>query len=145
MNLDELERLHRKATPGEWHWDSDPLKGDSLNRSRARIVTIGKTITQAYYVDDSGQHDAAYIAALHNAFPALLALARDGERYRWLRSKSDVTYREMGLHVGEYRVCFAEIPKHSFAVPSAICKPGNGVTTDQKIDAAIDAAMKERT
>jgi len=43
------------------------------------------------------RRDTDAIAALHNAFPALLALARDGERYREQFSTSETS----GLLVAE--------------------------------------------
>lgn len=62
-------------------------------------------------------HELAHCTGLINrAFPALLALARDGERYRWLREN-------LGTKVS-----------HWFCTDRA-----------EKLDAAIDAAMKERT
>ena len=54
MNLDELERLHRKAVGGDWR----NLPSNMLNE-------------------------------IWEAFPALLALARDGERYRERFSTSE--------------------------------------------------------
>lgn len=64
-------------------------------------------------------------AALHNAFPALLALARDGERYRWLRDN---------LHTG-----------NDGDLPPMIYLADGGVydePTKEVLDAAIDAARK---
>jgi len=77
MNLDELERLHREASPGKW--------AIYLHSWHTALVTDDKSAK--IYHDEIAPEvrqstDAAYIAALHNAFPALLALARDGERYR---------------------------------------------------------------
>lgn len=60
-------------TPGPWHWDSDPIKGDPLNRLRYRVTAIGRTITQCYYSSEEGgqaEADARLIAAA----PALLAV-----------------------------------------------------------------------
>ena len=52
MNLDELERLHRKAVGGDWR----NLPSNMLDE-------------------------------IWKAFPDLLALARDGERYRYVLTK----------------------------------------------------------
>ena len=54
-----------KHTPGPWHWDSDPIKGDPLRRVRYRVAATGKTITQCYYSsgDENAKHDARLIAA----------------------------------------------------------------------------------
>lgn len=57
-------------TPGPWHWDSDPIKGDPLNRVRYRVTALGRTITQCYYPrDESGQAEAD--ARLIAAAPAM--------------------------------------------------------------------------
>lgn len=60
-----------KHTPGPWHWDADPIKGDPLGRIRYRVVALGKTVTQCYYSssDECAEHDARLIAAA----PKLLA------------------------------------------------------------------------
>lgn len=63
-------------TPGPWHWDSDPIKGDPLGRVRYRVVTIGKTITQCYYSssDENAEHDARLIAAAPDLLEACMRL-----------------------------------------------------------------------
>lgn len=65
-----------KHTPGPWHWDSDPVKGDPLGRVRYRVITIGKTITQCYYSsgDTCAEWDARLIAAAPDLLDALCAL-----------------------------------------------------------------------
>jgi hypothetical protein len=65
-------------TPGPWHWDSDPMKGDPFNRVRYRVVTTGKTITQCYYSssDEHAEADARLIAAAPELLDALLAAQR---------------------------------------------------------------------
>lgn len=69
-----------KHTPGPWHWDSDPIKGDPLNRVRYRVVAEGRTITQCYYTsDETGQAEAD--ARLIAAAPDLLRAAREAEAY----------------------------------------------------------------
>lgn len=67
--------MSEKHTPGPWHWDSDPIKNDPLNRVRYRVVTTGKTITQCYYSssDEQAEWDARLIAAA----PDLLAALKD--------------------------------------------------------------------
>lgn len=59
-----------KPTPGEWKWDSDPIKGDPLGRVRFRVVTMGKTITQCYYSssDENAEADARLIADAGTVF-----------------------------------------------------------------------------
>jgi hypothetical protein len=71
--LTSVERMCH--TPGPWHWDSDPVKGDPFNRVRYRVVATGKTITQCYYSssDEHAEADARLIAAA----PELLASLRE--------------------------------------------------------------------
>lgn len=71
MDLDELERLE-KESPRGWTF-RPPCDGD-----QSRIVDgLG------YYVAENCKHDGAFIAALRNAAPELIAAARERERYRW--------------------------------------------------------------
>lgn len=69
MEQAELKALAEKVTPGPWHWDSDPVKGDPLGRNRFRVVALGRTITQCYYSsgDEMAQTEASYIAAANPA------------------------------------------------------------------------------
>ena len=68
--------MSAKHTPGPWMWDSDPIKGDPLNRVRYRVVARGQTITQCYYSssDEQAEHDARLIAAAPDLLEALRAL-----------------------------------------------------------------------
>jgi hypothetical protein len=76
---EELEKAARAATPGPWMWDSDPIKGDPLDRVRFRVVARGRTITQCYYSsgDDIAQKEAAYIAAANPSAILELLAERD--------------------------------------------------------------------
>lgn len=64
-------------TPGNWHYDSDELKGDPLHRVRYRVVTQGKTITQCYYNSDDphAEDDAKLISAAPDLLAALQTIA----------------------------------------------------------------------
>lgn len=77
--LDELAALEAKATPGEWKLLAQPLSSDYLTSVYVEGACVATT---------SGAReraDAALIAALRNAAPALLSMARRlGElQYRW--------------------------------------------------------------
>lgn len=67
--------MSAQHTPGPWHWDSDPIKGDPLGRVRFQVTTIGKTIAQTYYSssDKHAEADTRLIAAA----PDLLAALED--------------------------------------------------------------------
>lgn len=68
--------MSAKHTPGPWMCDSDPIKGDPLNRVRYRVVARGKTITQCYYSssDEQAEHDARLIAAAPDLLEALVGM-----------------------------------------------------------------------
>jgi hypothetical protein len=64
----ELQQALAALTPEhDWHWDADPVKGDPLGRSRCRVCTQGRTITQTYYTDEIASKEAALICAAVNA------------------------------------------------------------------------------
>lgn len=70
--------MNDKHTPGPWHWDSDPVKGDPTGRVRYRVTTIGKTITQVYYSSfEGGPTNAEYDARLIAAAPDLLEALKE--------------------------------------------------------------------
>lgn len=81
--LAEIERLLTLVSKTDWHWDSDPIKGDPLERWRFRVCTVGRTVTQMYY--DSGdrmvESEMKLICAMKNALPDLLAALRSSERW----------------------------------------------------------------
>ena len=76
-----------KFTPGPWHWDSDPIKGDPLDRVRYQVTTVGKTITKCYYSsqDEQAEWDARLIAAAPDLLEALekIAALEDTEKNEW--------------------------------------------------------------
>jgi len=147
MNLDELERLYREATPGEW-------------RSFKRTTYFHlKTAGSGVYVAEpiSGRmnfrhgRDTSYIAALHNAFPALLALARDGERYREMEQKlrdfADAEYVrgiDMATHKAACQGSEAKLAFGTFGAEElkAHEKMNRHFGAHFGIHAAIDAARK---
>lgn len=74
-----------KHTPGPWHWESDPVKGDPTGRVRYQVTTIGKTIAQLYYSSYSGgptnaEADARLIAAAPDLLAALIGVVRVADR-----------------------------------------------------------------
>jgi len=82
--LDELQALYEKATPGEWIADDN--EGFSAWTIWAGMTpsghgTPGPIIAEIAEIHGDGAKsdvNADLIAALHNAFPALLAAARRG-------------------------------------------------------------------
>lgn len=75
----KLRDAAQAATPGPWHHDSDPIKGDPLNRLRCRVVAMGRTIMQSYYSsggeDAQGESDNRF-ASLANPAAILALLAQ---------------------------------------------------------------------
>lgn len=72
-------------TPGPWHWDADPVKGDPTGRIRYQVVATGKTITKIYYSSFEGgatnaESDARLIAAAPDLLVALSDLLAMCER-----------------------------------------------------------------
>lgn len=77
-----------KHTPGPWHWDSDPVKGDPTGRIRYRVVALGKTIAQTYYSSYEGgltnaEADTRLIAAAPDLLEALESISA------WVESQAD--------------------------------------------------------
>jgi hypothetical protein len=67
VNLTEIEKAAREATPGKWHWEADAVKSDPIGRVRYQVTTLGKTITKVYYSSFEGgptnaEWDARHIA-----------------------------------------------------------------------------------
>ena len=93
--LDELKSLHAKATEGEWEncrgfvRSKLPVSGTLVNGATIHLsrTWVAETIRGEGYVPDNGNAD--FIAAIKNAFPALVAAIEaareDAERYQWLR------------------------------------------------------------
>lgn len=88
-DLDRLEALYEKATPGEWYLLGAPWLGRDMETS---ILAGSPDPHAAKFVcdfenfadddeDKNGWNDADFIAALHNAFPALLEAARNAPRW----------------------------------------------------------------
>lgn len=94
-------------TPGPWHWDSDPIKGDPLGRVRYRVTTVGKTITQCYYSssDEQAIHDARLIAAAPDMLQALrraaLALAFAAESSPAMQDDYEAISRAIAKATGD--------------------------------------------
>lgn len=108
MDLDALEALYGKATPGEWENSRGFVRArtavdgkmDGSIKVTLSCTWVAETLHGEGYVPGNGNAD--YIATLHNAFPELLALARKGQqsekdaaRYRWLREPQEHTCVEV--------------------------------------------------
>lgn len=77
IDLDELERLEREATPGPWVDDADDRPG----QIRDVLLAYAKqhrvaTAWGSAYTATNATEDASLIAAARNALPALIRIAR---------------------------------------------------------------------
>ena len=81
--LDELERLHREATPGPWT-ATKPPGGYSGGGWPSGLIVAAVSRGMGIYADPpSGSYPAAdrrLIPAARNALPALIAAARERDR-----------------------------------------------------------------
>lgn len=71
-DLAELKRLYAAATPGEWEW-SERVVHDDGHVYIPQGSHLGETLIA---LDNSYEHsaeDCDFIAAIHNAFPAMCA------------------------------------------------------------------------
>lgn len=88
LDLDALEAIHAKATPGEWSYSVTPY-GTCwvLDSAPAHAIACG-----AGYEPNTLENAAAIVAA-HNALPALIARVREleaeNERFRAALTKID--------------------------------------------------------
>lgn len=70
--IEELDALEKKATPGPWLIDERGHKlGEKLIYGTDRISLMGDL-----YITDCRHDDLSFIAALRNAWPTLLSLLR---------------------------------------------------------------------
>ncbi|MCT9017129.1 hypothetical protein N6G05_26620 [Cupriavidus gilardii] len=133
LNLDELGRLAKAATPGPWEWwTSNSFLRLSGSDGRDGGVLYACNIRNEYATVVVSEADRRFIAEARTALPALIARIREleqenaalrtiAERYRFLRDE----------HIGDD--------------PDMInLARGKRRGLDAAIDAAIDAARKEK-
>lgn len=84
VDLDELERLEREATPGPWEW-----YGISLKAGRVEVLGPGESDSFGYGTIDVADADQDLIAAARNALPELIA------ELRTLRARVDEMERDL--------------------------------------------------
>ena len=133
IDLDELERLCREATPGPWAADAwndheADVHGFSISAGGCLLPLSNGTGEL-----DEAEANASLIAALRNAAPKLIAMAR---RYQWLRNEAWYTSRAAPA------VCMVDGAGRPF-----LCRETRYVEPileGSSLDAAIDAAMQEQ-
>lgn len=102
------DALAAGPTPGPWRHDSDPIKGDPLNRVRFRVVALGRTIVQTYYGSTypgatftGGETDNRYIAACDPDTIAALLKEREALRDALQEIIDPISYMKRRLQDGE--------------------------------------------
>lgn len=83
--LAELERLYQAATPGEWwvlrdDWKIDGRQGELIDSGTDFHLVIGDQddrVAQFHYEECVAEANANFCAALHNAWPVLIAALRE--------------------------------------------------------------------
>lgn len=100
--IDELQRLHEAATKGPWRADVTPpgpcgqvLRCESVvahhaSRDIVMVARRGTTHGVQWF------KDATYIAAMRNALPALLRVARAAKAIRERNQVSDWVFTDTG-------------------------------------------------
>lgn len=82
MKVEELERLHEAATPGPWnHLGYCGQDGNIHGPRQTPIVRLSAGVTSA----ETGHQcyaNAALIAALRNALPDIIVMARERDSYK---------------------------------------------------------------
>lgn len=120
VNLDTLEAVLAKATPGEWKW--------SINGKRVQVAAV-RHAAQVCAVWNTSAHPASVVAdaivVAHNALPALIAevreLREDADRARWCEeNEANVGWSSVDevwvVHVGIWRY---SRPSRSAAIDAA--------------------------
>ena len=129
LDLKELERLARAATPGPWTYDGDTWELSAPSRKgKVEIATIETGWTEP--MESEQQANIAYILAANPA--AILSLIaeleqakKDAERYRWLAGHCRSTSEHWG-------------GRWSIVVDGPAPKSHD---SEDDFDAAIDAAI----
>lgn len=73
IDIQELKRLHAAATPGEW-FINDHMRDEACLYIEAKVANHNHIYVGMVTPETQQERDTAqYIAALNNAFPALIA------------------------------------------------------------------------
>lgn len=86
-DLAELRRLHEAATKGDWYDSPDGFVDVAVSKTKARQVARAEKAK-----------DAQFIAAAHNALPALLD---ELEKYKTICGEWSKLCEEMSDHIGK--------------------------------------------
>ena len=100
--LDALEALYDAATPGEWVRADGLCIGEEIRG----VIEAGFDNSCDWYVEMAPE-DTALIVAMHNALPDVIALARDGLRWRERHPQIGLTpddVRDMDFIDGQWQL-----------------------------------------
>lgn len=79
LDLDALEALEKKATPGPWEWDGRTV-GDGGYVYIPQGAYLGNTLVMLADTYEDCGYDCDLLAAARSALPELIRLARIGQR-----------------------------------------------------------------
>lgn len=102
--LAELDRLHAAATPGEWKFGSS--KG-----GRWQVHANGQQVAMVWHTTaHPASSTGAYIAALHNAYPALRQRLNDAES-RLAEARKENDFMRLRLAESDKDCVYCDLPK----------------------------------
>ena len=84
LDLDKLEALYAVATPGEWF-----IEVDGENDTIVLVSGTTEIAEFPFYAPFRHKPNESFVAALHNAFPALAAAVRERDAYRKAKAEND--------------------------------------------------------
>ena len=120
MNIEELDALHKAATPG-------PL--ELINEEFFCTIKVGEAYISAPYQPPFGRGecpqwraDGAIIPAARNALPKLLAVAKAAKALREIDNKAAKDLLNPDLNEGELDAIFAKIVEAEEALDAAIAE-----------------------
>ena len=112
--LDEIEQLLKKATPGPWHPDGGYIYADVKNGRPGGETIIKCDYARASYEVPS-KDNASLIVLLRNHAPALLAAARrvarieaEARRLLFALSRGNQTAAESFVEIADLRAALAK-------------------------------------
>ncbi|WNG69303.1 hypothetical protein [Cupriavidus gilardii] len=145
LNLDELGRLAKAATPGPWEWwTSNSFLRLSGSDGRDGGVLYACNIRNEYATVVVSEADRRFIAEARTALPALIAriheLEQERDHYR-MAAEAEARFAD------EARAKVRELEQDAARLDfldrhAVVAKPVQPVR--EAIDAAIDAARKEK-
>ena len=147
IDLNELERLEKAATPGPWVWaEKNSIDFGYVGPNGERTVLFGEDHEGAVHRDDP---DGKFLAALRNALPELLRRLRaaEAELAAWKAQGSTGIICQWRKDAERYRMLLTltRYNADSWTVTHKISVPGRPIELDslrgQRLSIALDAII----